>query len=112
MAAERIERVVSLRRCPYLGLDWDRNLTALHASPDHRCYAGGGVLRISPLHQTQACLTGSYSECPSFVREMSGDQQPAAEDAAPRPLLAAGLIAGLFALGFALGLALGALRGA
>jgi LPXTG-site transpeptidase (sortase) family protein len=87
-------------RCPYLGLEGNREQALLLASSHHRCYVGGPSERVGAAHQAEFCLTSSYGRCarlrvhsqiPSAVpqipsgRSQAGGQASSASRQVPRP---------------------------
>jgi hypothetical protein len=55
--------------CPYLGLEEDRSVMLLEASPLHRCYAVPKENHTPPLeYQAQTCLCEAHHQCPRFQR--------------------------------------------
>jgi LPXTG-site transpeptidase (sortase) family protein len=50
-------------RCPYLGLEGNREQALLLASSHHRCYEGDQPERVGVAHQAECCLTAYYGGC-------------------------------------------------
>ncbi len=55
--------------CPFLGLEEDRSVMLLDASPLHRCHAVPGENHTPTLqYQAETCLCEAHKECPRFLR--------------------------------------------
>lgn len=55
--------------CPYLGLEEDRSVMLLDASPLHRCHAVPNENHTPALeYQAQTCLCEAHTRCPRYLR--------------------------------------------
>ena len=88
-------------RCPHLGLTWDRELTALGASRDHRCAAARGPVDLD--YQTLTCLTEAYVACPVYQNPPAKAESAKSESKPRDPNAIPGMVWMLPALGFATG---------
>ncbi len=53
-------------RCPHLGMLWDRGVSAMTSSDEHRCYARKRSEGIATEHQEMFCLTAGFRQCKVF----------------------------------------------
>jgi len=91
-----------LARCPYLAFKWDRQLSALNATLEHRCHSVDRAVSLA--EQTVKCLTPEYPAC-EYYRVPTASVFEAAP-AAPKLHLPPWLLA-FPALALALGIILG-----
>ncbi len=57
--------------CPFLGLEEDRSVMLLDASPLHRCHAVPSEKHTPTLqYQSDTCLCQAHTECPRFQRAL------------------------------------------
>ena len=55
--------------CPFLGLEEDRSVMLLDASPLHRCHAVPNENHTPTLqYQAETCLCEAHKQCPRFMR--------------------------------------------
>ncbi len=72
------------RRCPYLGLEDNREEVLLEASLRHRCRAGFRPERLGIVHQRETCLTADYRRCRRLTSVRAPGEGPAGRVTPPR----------------------------
>jgi LPXTG-site transpeptidase (sortase) family protein len=72
------------KRCPYLGLEDNREEVLLEASPRHRCRAGFRPDRVGIVHQRETCLTADYRQCLRLASSRAPGEGPAGRVTPPR----------------------------
>lgn len=72
------------RRCPYLGLEENREEVLLEASSRHRCRAGFQPERVGIVYQRETCLTADYRHCRRLTSSRAPGEGPAGRVTPPR----------------------------
>jgi sortase A len=72
------------RRCPYLGLEDNREEVLLQASSRHRCRAHFRPERVGTIYQRQTCLTADYRGCSRLAAWRAPGEGPAGRVSTPR----------------------------